>query len=115
MKKSTVVKLLVIVLAFSLVSTALVGCKKSSYQKWKDVLKEYDEWADDYVAFMKKYKANPADISLLSDYSKLMSEYSSWTNKLAEIENDKSLTEAQMEEIVTEYNRITLKLTQALY
>lgn len=34
---------------------------------------DYEAFADEYVAFMKKYKANPADMTILSEYSEMMS------------------------------------------
>ena len=61
---------------------------KSSSQdvEWRKFLKEYEDWVDDYVAMMKKYKENPTDMSILSDYTEMVSEMADWTSKADEIE-----------------------------
>lgn len=47
-----------------------------SCQQW---LNDYDSWVTKYISFMRKYKKNPADASMLSDYSRLTSEMSKWS------------------------------------
>lgn len=62
-----------------------------SDKAWKTFLKEYDEWVTKYLEITKKYTQNPADFSILSEYSKLVSEMSNWSeranNVQAELEN----------------------------
>ena len=109
--KKTAVKIMVVVLVLSSLFILITGCKKkSSYQNWKESLVEYDKWADDYIAFMKKYNANPSDPSLLSDYTKMYAQYSNWAIKFAKIQEDEELTDEEEAEISKEYSRITLKL-----
>ncbi len=52
------------------------AASSSSCQQW---LKDYDSWVTNYISFMRKYKKNPADASMLSDYSRLTSEMSKWS------------------------------------
>jgi hypothetical protein len=40
---------------------------------------DYEAFADEYVTFMKKYKSNPSDMTILSEYSEMMT-------KVAEME-----------------------------
>ena len=78
-QKRIAIQALVILLIFTSIFVTAVGCKKkesSSYQQWKEVLAEYDKWADDYIAFMKKYNSSSNSYAMLSDYTRLLSQYS---------------------------------------
>jgi hypothetical protein len=44
-------------------------------------LKEYEEWVNEYVTVAKKMKSNPSDMSILSDYTRMMSELNDWESK----------------------------------
>lgn len=61
-----------------------VGTSNNSadFRKWVD---DYENWVNEYVEFMNNY--NPTDMSQLTKYSKLLTEYSKWaadTGKLKE-------------------------------
>jgi hypothetical protein len=53
------------------------AASSSSCQQW---LKDYDSWVTNYISFMRKYKKNPGDMSMLSDYTRLTSEMSKWSS-----------------------------------
>lgn len=53
-----------------------------------EFLEGYEEFMDNYVAILKKYKNNPSDMSILSDYTSLTSEAQEWATKTAECAND---------------------------
>jgi hypothetical protein len=72
----------------------------SSCEQW---LKEYDSWVTKYIAFMRKYKKNPADMSMLSDYSRLTSEMTKWANGNSDCDDAASI--ARMTEIANRLNR----------
>lgn len=57
----------------------------------KEAIDSYEAFFDDYVALMKKYKNNPADISILSEYMEYMSKLSDMEKKFKAIE-DQDLT-----------------------
>jgi hypothetical protein len=57
---------------------------------WREFLVAYEAWVDSYVEFMKKYSANPTDISLLSDYMEFMQKTVEWAEKADEWEDDLS-------------------------
>lgn len=44
---------------------------------FKAAMDSYEEFMDEYVAFVKKYNANPSDMSLLEDYADYMTKYTS--------------------------------------
>ncbi len=56
--------------------------------KFKAAMDSYERFMGEYVAFMKKYKANPTDMSLLSSYADYMSKYSQFTSDFAKWENE---------------------------
>ena len=112
-QKRIAIQVLIILLILTSIFVMGVGCKKkesSNYQQWKEVLAEYDKWADDYIAFMKKYNSSSYSYAMLSDYTRLLSQYSEWTTKLAAIEDDDTMSKKEEAEILAEYERITLKL-----
>lgn len=47
------------------------------------LLEGYQQWASSYIEILKKYKKNPKDASILSDYNAMMTEATSWTGKIS--------------------------------
>lgn len=85
----------------------------TSDEDWRQFLKEYELWMDDYNAFMKKYAENPTDESFIADYAKLMSKVSEWNEKAKNIEN--SLKDASPDVLAEYYetlNRILKKMSK---
>lgn len=79
--------------------------------KWKQFIRDYEAWADDYVQLVKKYKDNPTDLSILSEYTKTVSDLATWSEKAKEIELELKDTSAALE-FSTELLRIAEKLTK---
>ena len=77
--------------------------------EWKEFLKEYEAWVDDYITFIKKYQANPTDFSLLADYAKMTSKAVEWSEKADQIQGD--LSGADLQEYLETLARITNKLS----
>jgi hypothetical protein len=73
-----------------------------------EFLQEYEAWVDEYVAFMQKYKANPSDVTLLMDYSRLLGEMTEWSNKSTNL--SAGLTGAELKEYLAANTRILAKL-----
>jgi hypothetical protein len=59
----------------------------------KKAIDSYEAFFDDYVALMKKYKNNPSDISILSEYMEYMSKLSDMEEKFKAIEKQDLTTE----------------------
>lgn len=68
--------------------------------------KEYEEFVDDYIAMFKKYKNNPNDMSLMQDYTSMVTKASEWTAKIADCKDDKEFAERLIE--------LQMKLTKGL-
>lgn len=49
--------------------------------EFKEAMDAYEKFVDEYVAFMQKYKANPTDKNLLSEYSKIVQRSTDMTSK----------------------------------
>ncbi len=83
----------------------------SGSTNWKTFLKEYEEWVDEYIAITKKYKANPSDYSVLSEYTELAQKASEWSVKADDITKElKNASAAELEEYDKELSRISDKL-----
>lgn len=85
-------------------------------EAWRQFLKDYEAWVDDYVEFMTKYKENPTDTSLISDYAQFVTQTAEWAEKA---EKYKSNSDNISPEILSEYietlSRITKKITDIAY
>ena len=120
------------IIAFALVcvlSLSLAACGEETTQNtstnsttasestsnWKQFLKEYEAWVDRYVEITEKYQKNPADTTILSDYTALANQAADWDARTKEMEEE--LQKASVEEL-TEYQaelaRIVQKLSQAV-
>ena len=84
--------------------------------EWKQFLREYEEWVDKYIEITEKYKKNPSDMSILSDYTDMISELSEWSTKTADMENElKNASSGELLEYSAELAKIAGKLAQAAY
>lgn len=69
----------------------------------------YEQFFDQYVEFMKKYKDSGDSISMLADYTKMMQQYTDTMNKLNAIDQN-SLSAADEAYYLEVMGRITQKL-----
>jgi len=121
---------LVIIVAFSLfacggkvendanVSSAetVVEQESENNTEWKQFLKEYEDWVDEYIEITKKYKSNSADISILSDYTNMLSELTEWSGKVEDIQKDlENASSSELVEYSKEVARIAKKLAEVAY
>lgn len=87
-------------------------------QAWRQFLKDYEAWVDKYVEFMKKYKNNPTDIGLISEYGKFVAETAEWAEKSEKYEEELK-SEDVSPELISEYMetlaRITKKMSEIAY
>lgn len=54
---------------------------------FKEAMDSYEKFMNEYVSFMKKYKENPSDMSLISDYATYMSKYTDFVKDFEKWEN----------------------------
>ena len=81
--------------------------------EWKEFLAEYEAWVDEYIALMKKYKANPTDLTILADYTKMVEELADWQADADEMEAElENASAAELAEYTKELARIVSKLSQ---
>ena len=71
----------------------------------------YEEFIDEYVAFLKKYMDNPDDISLLNDYYKYLSKYDDMLEKFEKWEGE-DLNDAELAYYLDVQARVTQKLLE---
>ena len=103
-------KVISVVLVLVLI-IGLVACTAKD-EKWRTFLKEYEQWADEYIALVKKYKNNPQDMSILADYTKMVSEMSDWSSKASDLKDELKDSEA-LAEFTAELLRISTKIANA--
>lgn len=88
---------------------------KNDASEWKKFIKEYDEWVDDYIAIVKKYKDNPTDFSILADYTEMMSDLAEWSAKADKVSDELEDSPAAAMEYAAELAKIAAKLAKAAY
>jgi hypothetical protein len=74
-------------------------------------LKGYEKYVDDYIVAMRKYKTNPSDMSIITDFNKIAAEASTWTNKTPNCTNDLEFA-SKLLEVQTKFSKAALELTQ---
>jgi len=79
--------------------------------EFKAAMDSYEKFFDEYVAIMKKYKANPTDMSILTDYANYMGQYADMMQKFEKWENE-DLNTAEAAYYVDVQARITKKLLE---
>lgn len=78
---------------------------------FKDAMDSYEEFIDEYVAFMKKYSDNPSDVGLLADYTKYMSKYADMVEKFDKWESE-DLNDAELAYYIDVQARVSKKLLE---
>ena len=79
--------------------------------EFKAAMDSYEKFFDEYVAIIKKYKANPTDMSILTDYANYMGQYADMMQKFEKWENE-DLNTAEAAYYVDVQARITKKLLE---
>ena len=75
----------------------------------KAFLDSYERFVDEYVAFMRKYKQNPTDLSLLTEYADIMQKYSDFETAIDRYDsNSMSTADAAY------YLEVTTRCTQKM-
>lgn len=88
------------------------GAEDSSMDPdFKAAMDSYEAFFDEYAAIMKKYKEDPADLSILADYTKYMGQYADMMQKMEAWENE-DLNAAELAYYLEVQNRITQKLLE---
>ena len=52
--------------------------------EWDSLLDDYESFADDYIAVLKKQKADPTDMSVMTDMAALAPKAAEWSTKMSE-------------------------------
>lgn len=78
---------------------------------FKEAMDSYEEFFDEYVAFMKKYENSDNPMSMFSNYTKFMSQYSETMQKLDEWKS-KDLNTKEAAYLLDVTNRINKKLLE---
>lgn len=81
------------------------------HRDFKEAMDSYEEFFDEYVAFMKKYENSDNPMPMFSDYTKFMSQYSETMQKLDEWKS-KDLNTKEAAYLLDVTNRINKKLLE---
>lgn len=90
-------------------SSSTSTSKSGISSDFKKAMDSYEAFIDEYVSFMKKYKANPTDTALLSKYSSMMSKLTEQEAAFEKWDSD-SLTAEEAAYYVQVQTRVSKKL-----
>jgi hypothetical protein len=76
----------------------------SNNSECDDFLKGYENFTDKYIDIIKKQKANPSDMSIMTEYASLMGKASDWATKTPDCSDAK---------FVSKLSKIQLKIANA--
>lgn len=80
--------------------------------EFKTAMDSYEHFIDEYVDFMKKYTANPDDMSLIMDYADYMSKYSDFVQDFEEWEDSEDMNAAETAYYIDVQARVSKKLLE---
>lgn len=81
-------------------------------QDFKEAMDSLEAYFDEYCRFMKKYKENPTDLSLLAEYSNHLQKYADAMNRMNALKSD-DLTNEELKYYIEVTSRINQKLLDA--
>ena len=67
--------------AYEEVANEVVVADQSNNSECDEFLEGYENFMDNYIVILKKSKADPTDMSIMTEYMSLMTEASEWTSK----------------------------------
>jgi len=79
---------------------------------WKEFLRLYEEWIDNYIELLEKYNEDPTDITILNDYLKMMVELAEWAEMAEQVEVDLENDPDALKDYLETLSRIILKLSE---
>lgn len=79
---------------------------------FKEAMDNYESFMNDYVDFMKKYQANPTDLSLITDYATYISKYNELSQSFEKWDSS-DMNDAETAYYLEVQTRVNSKLLEA--
>ena len=79
--------------------------------EFKAAMDSYEEFMDEYVAIVKKFKANPSDFTILASYTDYMSKYTTFVADFEKWENE-DMNTAELAYYIEVQSRVSKKLLE---
>jgi hypothetical protein len=83
----------------------------ASSVNWSKALDEYEKFVNEYVTFMKKYKANPSDMTLLAQSASMMEKAQKAVEAVEKVQGE--LSAADLAKFTARYTKLATKMAQA--
>ena len=80
-------------------------------QDFKNAMDSYEAYMNEYIEFMKKYQANPTDVSLMGQYATVMKKYADQVDAFEKWESE-DLNTAEMNYYIDVQTRVNKKLLE---
>ncbi|MEM8508273.1 MAG: DUF6591 domain-containing protein [Bacteroidota bacterium] len=86
------------------------GATPESAKDCDDFVDQFEEWAEEYVTFMRKYKDNPVEAVTAPEYGEMMQKASKWSQQWLSL----SVSCAQNETYQERVEEITARMDKAV-
>lgn len=85
----------------------------SGEPEWKQFLKDYEAWINKYIEITEKYKNNPSDTTILTDYTEMLAELVQWQTKAEELQTElENASPSEVAEYSAELIRIAGRIAE---
>ena len=78
----------------------------------KEYLDSYEAFMDEYIDFLVKYKENPSDINMITEYAELQIKYAEFAKAIEEYDEEE-MSDADLAYYIEVTTRVSAKLTAA--
>jgi hypothetical protein len=85
-------------------ATVLVTVSCSGKKDWEKVLDSYEKVVNDYVTVVKKYQADPTDVTVMTEFASMGAKAQELADELEKLESD--ISGADLAEFTTRYTEI---------
>ena len=79
--------------------------------EFKEAMNSYEAFYDEYCDFMKEYADNPSDLTLLSEYTDMMSKAADMSEKF-DAWNEDEMNDAELKYYLDVNNRVAQELLE---
>ena len=114
--KKIVVCFLALMLVLGLCACSTTNANNNSSAEkaeWEKFIDDYNKWTDEYIEMVNKYKSNPTDASILSDYTEMASEAAQWAEEADKFTDELKDSPTDAAKFAEELLKISNKLAKA--
>lgn len=80
---------------------------------WRQFLADYEAWANSYIEMIEKYKEDPSNATILSEYTKMMQQAAEWAENADSYQSELVASPEALAEYCEMLTRIMERIAEA--